>query len=62
MFKRILYENWHSLVPLIAFVLTFAVFIIAFVRALLMKKDQVTHMATLPLDLDETSSEEIHPR
>ena len=62
MFKRILYENWHSLVPLIAFVLTFAVFIVAFVRTLLMKKDQVKHMATLPLDLDETSSEEIHPR
>ena len=50
MFHRVLYENWHNLVPIVAFILTFAVFLVAFIRALLMRKDTVAAMALLPLD------------
>ncbi len=50
MFKRIVYENWHSIVPIVAFVLTFAVFLIASVRALLANKASVQRLAALPLD------------
>lgn len=50
MFRRIIHEHWHDLVPVIAFILTFAVFIIAFIRALLARKETVAHMAALPLD------------
>jgi hypothetical protein len=50
MFRRIIHEHWHDLVPVIAFILTFAVFIVAFIRALLARKEMVAHMAALPLD------------
>lgn len=50
MFRRIIHEHWHDLVPVIAFILTFAVFIVAFIRALLARKEAVAHMAALPLD------------
>lgn len=50
MFRRVLYENWHDVVPIVAFVLTFAVFVVAFIRALLMRKDTIDAMALLPLD------------
>lgn len=51
MFRRIIHEHWHDLVPVIAFILTFAVFVVAFVRALLAPKKTVARMAALPLDL-----------
>ncbi len=50
MFRRVLYENWHDVIPIVAFVLTFAVFLIALIRALLMRKDTVVAMSLLPLD------------
>jgi hypothetical protein len=56
MFKRIIYDDWASLVPLISFWFTFGVFLAITVRALLLKKDKVHHMASLPLE-DEPGSE-----
>lgn len=50
MFRRVLYENWHDLVPVVAFCFTFSVFVIAFIRALLMRKETVMAMSLLPLD------------
>lgn len=50
MFRRVLYENWHDLVPVVAFILTFSVFVVAFIRALLMRKETVAAMSLLPLD------------
>lgn len=50
MFHRVLYENWHGLVPVVAFVLTFAVFLAALIRAILMRKDTASAMSLLPLD------------
>ena len=58
MFKRILYEEWHAAVPIIAFILTFGVFIFFVVRALRLKSDEVGRMAALPLDLDTPKTKE----
>lgn len=53
MFKRVIYEDWQTLVPIIAFVLTFSVFLIQVLRALLIKRPQAERLASLPL-ADET--------
>lgn len=49
MFRRVFYENWHAMVPVTAFVLTFGVFLVASVRAMLTRKEQADRMAWLPL-------------
>ena len=59
MFKRISYEEWHSSVPIIAFALTFAVFIYFVVRAVRMRRDEVVRLASLPLDLDDSEGGEV---
>ena len=61
MFKRIIYDDWASLVPLISFWFTFAVFLAITVRALLLKKEKVNHMASLPLE-DEPDSKAADPK
>jgi len=55
MFKRIIYDDWASYVPLISFWFTFSVFLIITVRAILMKKDKIKHMGNLPLEEDDNS-------
>ncbi len=50
MFKRLIYDTGLDWVPILAFVLTFAVFCAFVVRALRMKKDDVEHMSVLPLE------------
>ncbi len=50
MFRRVITESWHDWAPYAAFAITFAVFVIAFVRTLLMRKDRVDEIARLPLD------------
>ena len=50
MFKRIIYDDWTSIVPLISFWLTFSVFLAITIRALFMKKATVAHMENLPLE------------
>ena len=55
MFKRIIYDDWTSVVPLISFWFTFAVFLLIIVRTLLMKKSKVRHISSLPLDDGESS-------
>lgn len=53
MFKRIIYDDWTSIIPLISFWLTFGVFLAITVRALLLQRKQVEHSAQLPLEDDE---------
>ena len=63
MFKRLSYEEWQSMAPIIAFLLTFAVFLFQVVRALCIKKDQSERLARLPLEdnpSSSTNSEQIH--
>jgi hypothetical protein len=59
MFKRLSYEEWQSMAPIIAFLLTFAVFLFQVVRALCIKKDQSERLARLPLE-DNLSSSNTH--
>jgi len=53
MFKRIIYDNWTGIIPLISFWLTFGVFLAIIVRAIFLKKDVVHHLENLPLEDDE---------
>ncbi|MEM7146013.1 MAG: hypothetical protein AAF591_12825 [Verrucomicrobiota bacterium] len=52
MFQRLNLESWHGIIPVIAFILTFGVFIYFVVRAVTMKKKDVNHISRLPLDDD----------
>lgn len=52
MFKRILHEDWTSIVPIIAFIVTFTIFVVAIVRSIKMKKATSEHLASLPLQND----------
>lgn len=56
MFKRIIYDDWTSIIPLISFWLTFGVFLAITVRALFLKKSTVNHMENLPLEEDDDST------
>lgn len=50
MWKRIIYADWAEAVPYVAFFLTFGVFLVLAIRALLMRKKKAEHMARLPLE------------
>jgi hypothetical protein len=50
MFKRVIYEDWASIVPIISFILTFGVFAIATLRALCLPKHRCDDLAGLPLE------------
>lgn len=60
MFKRIIHEGWTEIVPVIAFFLIFAVFVVATIRALRMKPKERDRMARLPLD-DSPKPEDDRP-
>jgi hypothetical protein len=49
MFKRIIYEDWVNIVPIISFGFTFGVFAIATIRALCLSKDRCSDLAAIPL-------------
>ncbi|MEM9282637.1 MAG: hypothetical protein AAGA96_12485 [Verrucomicrobiota bacterium] len=52
MFKRVILENWHDVVPYICFALVGGTFLIIVIRALLMKKTDVERISRLPLGED----------
>ena len=56
MFKRIQYEDWQNAIGIIAFAIFFVAFIFFVVKAILMKKDKVEHMANLPLEEDNSEN------
>lgn len=58
MFKRIIYDDWTTIVPIISFVFTFGVFLAICLRAFFLKKDKVKHMKNLPLEDEDSSSKE----
>jgi hypothetical protein len=59
MYSRVIYEKWHSIVPMVAFAVTFTVFTFAFIRSLMMRKDKADAMAGKPLDDGDSSSREL---
>ena len=56
LFKRISYDEWTEVVPIVAFILTFAVFVFFVVRAIRLHRDEAGRMAALPLDLDTATN------
>jgi preprotein translocase subunit YajC len=56
MFKRIFYEDWAMIVPVVSFVLVFGVFVVATIRALRMTRQKREHLASLPLDPEDESN------
>ncbi len=50
MFKRIIYDDWTSIIPVLSFWLTFGVFIAICIRALLLKKSRIEAMKHLPFE------------
>jgi len=61
MFKRIIYDEWTTIIPIISFVFTSGVCIAICLRAFLMKKDKVQHMQDLPLEDEDNRSKENNP-
>ena len=48
-FHRVSHEEWTNIVPMIAFVVMFTVFVITTVRALRIKPEERERLATMPL-------------
>jgi hypothetical protein len=49
MFKRVVHEDWTTIVPMLAFGLMFGVFIVTTLRALRLDRAERERLATLPL-------------
>ena len=49
LFKRVTHEDWTTIIPMIAFGVMFAVFIITSIRATRLKPSEREHLSNLPL-------------
>jgi hypothetical protein len=54
MFKRVIYEDWAAIVPIISFIATAAVFLTATIRALCLPKTRCRELSELPLENSTT--------
>lgn len=52
MFKRVLLEDWHAILPYLGFALIGGAFLIIVVRAMRIKKSEAERLAHLPLQDD----------
>lgn len=52
MFRRLLFEDWVSLFPLIALITAGSVYATIFYRAIRMKRAQIDRFARLPLETE----------
>lgn len=59
MFRRIHFDTLDGWIPLAGLLLTLAVFVVFFIRALRMKPTEVEHLSHLPLE-DEIVPERKH--
>ena len=50
MFRRVLLENWHSVVPYIAFGTTAFLFLLMCARGVFLKREKAQRMSNIPLD------------
>ncbi len=55
MFKRLLFDDWVMIFPLVAFITATSVYVALTWRALRMRRSQIDHFANLPFK-NETSS------
>ena len=58
MFKRLSYEEWQAMIPMIAFLITFVGFLIFTIRALFMQREQADQLSHLPLEETQTPAQE----
>ncbi len=56
MFRRLLFEDWVSLFPLIALIIAGTVYVAFFYRALRMKPKQIDRFAQLPFETEISRS------
>ncbi len=56
MFERLDFGEWRQIAPVLSFLLTFGVFVVLFVRTLLMRRDRAERLALLPLQSNEEGS------
>ena len=49
MFKRVIYEDWTAIVPIISFIATAGVFLVATIRALCLPKHRCEQLASIPI-------------
>ncbi|AHF89335.1 hypothetical protein OpiT1DRAFT_00545 [Opitutaceae bacterium TAV1] len=54
MFRRLVIENWISLLTVIAFIVALSIYVPITLRALRMTRARTDHLANLPLDDDQT--------
>lgn len=57
MFKRIQYAEWHEILPILAFLISFLFFLLIVVRAVQMKKTKARELAELPLTSEKEKSD-----
>ncbi|HRQ89610.1 MAG TPA: hypothetical protein PLA50_12480 [Bacteroidia bacterium] len=50
MFKRILHEDWATLIQIGSFLTLFAVFLVSTIRAVRLRPEERERLAALPLD------------
>lgn len=49
MFKRVIYEDWAAIVPIISFIATAGVFAFATIRAMCLPKRRCEELAAIPI-------------
>lgn len=57
MFKRIILEEWHTILPIAGFVLTASTFLVLAIRALMMRRTEIESMSQLPLNIEDRTQE-----
>jgi hypothetical protein len=60
MFRRLILEQWASVIAVISFCFFFIVFAYATVRALRMAEKNRDHLASMPLDSPEDRARSLH--
>ena len=55
MFYQVEFANWSALVTVIAFAVSFCVFVTVVVGAIRCSKDKVNHLANMPLQKEKRS-------
>lgn len=56
MFKRVIFEDWTIVVPVIAFAVTLTIFVGFFIKTLVMDKQTIDRSANLALQNDDKNS------
>lgn len=61
MFKRIAYEEWAMVFVVISFILVTTAFVLGSIRVFLIPKTTRDHLASLPLDLSDSTTSNDNP-